>query len=81
MFNTFLHFAIVAYHFKLEPSIVNRPCTLNAVLGCPLLDFVLLMPDIIFVKKIVLRNSLNFKTNTKKISFSSVQNFIFSTFV
>ena len=51
MFNTFLHFAIVAYQFKLEPCIVNRPCTLNAVLGCPLLDFVLLMPDIIFVKK------------------------------
>ena len=57
MFNTFLHFAIFAYQFKLGPCIVNRPCTVNAVLGCPLLDFVLFMPDIIFVKKIVLRNS------------------------
>ena len=57
MVNTFLHFAIFAYQLKLEPCIVNRPCTVNAVLGCPLLDFVLLMPDIIFVKKIGLRNS------------------------
>ena len=57
MFNTFLHFAICAYPCKLGPGIVNRPCTVNAVLGCPLLDFVLFMPDIIVVKKIVLRNS------------------------
>jgi len=45
MFNTFLHFAIFAYQFKLEPCIVNRPCTVNAVLDCPLEDFVLFMPD------------------------------------
>ena len=57
MFNTFLHFAIFAYQFKLGPCIVNRPCTVNAVLGCPLLDSVLFMPDIIFIKKIVLSNS------------------------
>ena len=59
MFNTFLHFAIFAYQYKLGPCIVNRPSTANAVLGCPLQDFVLFMPDItiIFVKKIVLRNS------------------------
>ena len=57
MFNKFLHFATVAYKFKLGPCIVNRPCTDNAVLGCPLLDVVLFMPDTIFVKKIVLRNS------------------------
>ena len=57
MFKTFLHFAIFAYQFKLEPCIFNRPCTVNAVLGCPLLDSVLFMPAIIFVKKIVLRNS------------------------
>ena len=57
MFNTFLHFEIFAYQFKLEPCIVNRPCTFNAVLGCLLLDFVLFMPAIIFVKKIGLRNS------------------------
>ena len=54
MFNTFLHFAIFAYPFKLEPCIVNRPCTVNAVVGCPLPDFVVFMLDIIFVKKIVL---------------------------
>ena len=46
MFNTFLHFAIFAYQFMLGPCVVNRPCTVNAVLGCPLLDFVLFMPDI-----------------------------------
>ena len=57
MFNTFLHFSIFAYHFKLGPCIVNRSCTVKAVLGCPLLDVVLFMPDIIFVKKSVLRNS------------------------
>ena len=57
MFNTFLHFAIFAYKLKLESCIVNRPCTVNAVLGCPLLDFVLFMPDIIFVMNSVLRNS------------------------
>ena len=57
MFNTFLHFGIFAYQFKLGPCIVNRPCTVNVVLGCPLLDFVLFMPDLIFVNKIVLRNS------------------------
>ena len=57
MFYTFLHFAIFAYQFKLEPCIVNRQCTANAVLGCPLQDFVLFMPDIIFVQKNVLRNS------------------------
>ena len=57
MFNTFLHFAIFAYQVRLGPCIVNRPCTANAVLGCPLLDCVLFMPDIIVVKKIVLRNS------------------------
>ena len=57
MFNTVLYFAICAYQFKLGPCIVNRTCTANAVLGCPLLDFVLFMPDIIVVKKIVLRNS------------------------
>ena len=53
MFNTFLHFAIFAYQFKLGPCIVNRTCTVNAALGCPLLDFVLFMSDIIFVKKTV----------------------------
>ena len=57
MFNTFLHFVLFAYQFKLGPCIVNRPCTANVVLGCHLLDFVLFMSDIIFVKKIVLRNS------------------------
>ena len=57
MVDTFLHFAIFAYQFKLGPCIVNRPCNANAVLGCPLLDFVLFMPDIIFVMNIVLRNS------------------------
>jgi len=57
MFNTFLHFAICAYQVKLGPCIVNRPCTVNAVLGLLLLDFVIFIPDIIFVKKIVLRNS------------------------
>ena len=57
MFDTFLHFAIFAYQFKLGPCIVNRSCTVNAVLGCPLLDFVLFMPDTIFVMNIVLRNS------------------------
>ena len=36
MFNTLLHFAIFAYQFKLGPCIVNRPCTVNAVLGCSL---------------------------------------------
>jgi len=55
--NTFLHFEIFAYKFKLGPCIVNRSCTVNAVLGCPLQDFVLFIPDIIFVKKNVLRNS------------------------
>mgnify|MGYP000134402421 FL=1 len=43
--------------FKLGPSIVDRPYIVNAVLGRPLLDFVLFMSDIIFLKKIVLRNS------------------------
>ena len=43
MFNTFLHFAICAYQFKLGPCTVNRPCNINAVLGCPLLDFILIM--------------------------------------
>ena len=57
MFNTFLHFAICAYQFKLEPCIVNRSCIVNAVLGCLLLDVVLFMLDIIFAKKIGLRNS------------------------
>ena len=51
MFNTFLNFAIIAYQFKLGPCIVNWPCTVDAVLGCPLLDCVLFMSDIIFVKK------------------------------
>jgi len=31
MFNTFLHFALFAYQFKLGPCIVNRPCTVDAV--------------------------------------------------
>ena len=57
MFYTFLHFAIFAYQFKLGPCIVNRTCTVIAVLGCPLLDFVLFMPYTICAKKIVLRNS------------------------
>ena len=57
MFNTFLHFAIFSYQFTLEPCIINRPYTVNVVLGCPLLDIVLFMPDIICVKEIVLRNS------------------------
>ena len=57
MFNTFLHFAIFAYQFKLGPCIINIPCTANAVLGCSLQDFLLFMPDIAFGKKIVLRNS------------------------
>ena len=50
MFNTCLHFAIYAYQFKLGPCIVNIPCNVNAVLGCPHLDFVLFMPDIISVQ-------------------------------
>ena len=49
-----------AYQFKLGPYIVNKSCTVNAVLGCPLLDLVQFMPDIMFVMKIVFRN---FKTN------------------
>mgnify|MGYP007133250195 FL=1 len=53
----FLHFAIFVYQFKLGPCIVDRPCTVNAALGCPLLDVVLFILDVIFVKKIVLRNS------------------------
>jgi len=36
VFNTFLHFAIFPYQVKLGPCIVNRPCPVNAVLGCPL---------------------------------------------
>ena len=52
MFNTFLHFAIVAYQFKLGPCIVNRPCTANAVILSPLLDVVLFMLDIIFERKL-----------------------------
>ena len=51
MFNTFLHFAIFAYPFKLRPCIVNRPCTVNAVILSPLLHFVLFMLDIIFKKE------------------------------
>jgi len=47
-----LQFAISAYQFKLGPCIVNRRCTANAVLGCPLQDFVMFMPDIIFVRKL-----------------------------
>ena len=54
---TAAYFVICAYPCKLGPGIVNRPCTVNAVLGCPLLYFVMFMPDIIFVKKTVLRNS------------------------
>jgi len=50
MFNTCLHFALYAYQFKLGPCIVNIPCNVNAVLGCPHLDFVLFMPDIISVQ-------------------------------
>ena len=46
MFNTFLHFAICAYQFKLGPCTVKRPCNANAVLGF-LLDVVLFMTDII----------------------------------
>jgi len=57
MFNTFLHLAIFAYQFKIGPCTVNRSCSVNAVLGCPLLDFVLFVPDIIFIMNIVLRNS------------------------
>ena len=49
-----------AYQFKLGPYIVNRSCTVNAVLGCPFLDFVQFMSDIMLVMKIVFRN---FKTN------------------
>ena len=44
MFSTFLHFVIFAYQFMLGPCIVNRQCTVNASLVCPLLDFVLFMP-------------------------------------
>ena len=57
MFNTFLHFGIFAYQFKLGPCIVNRPCTVNAVVDCPPPDFVVFMLYIIFVRKNVLRNS------------------------
>ena len=57
MFNTFLHFAIFAYQFKLGPCIVNRPCTVNAEVDCPPPDFVVFMLYIIFVRKNVLRNS------------------------
>ena len=74
MFNTFLHFAICAYPFKLGPCIVNRPCIVNAVILSPLLHFVLFMPDIIFVKKVVLRNSYTFKTNKKEIIFFCTTN-------
>jgi len=66
MFNTLLHFAIFAHQFKLGPCIVNRSCTVNAVLGCRILDFVLFTSDIIFLKKIVLSTSENFKTNKKE---------------
>ena len=75
MFNTLLHFAIFAHQFKLGPCIVNRSCTVNAVLGYRILDFVLFTSDIIFVKKIVLRTSYNFKTN-KKETFLPYNNFI-----
>ena len=81
MFNTCLHFTIFAYQFNLGPCIINRPSTVNAVLGCPLLNFILFMPDNIFVKKIMLRNSYNFKTNTKETIFFLCNKFIFSTFV
>ena len=54
MFNTFLYYALFAYQFKLGPCIVNRPCTVTAVLCCPLLDYLMFTPDIIFVKKMVL---------------------------
>jgi len=58
MFNTFFHFAIFAYQHKLGRCIVNRPCTVNALLGCPRLDVVLFMSIMFFfVKKVVLRNS------------------------
>ena len=69
MFNTVLHFEIFAYKFKLGPCIVNRSCTVNAVLGCPLQDFVIFMPDIIFVKKIVLRTV---KTSSPKTQNGNV---------
>ena len=42
MFNTF--FAFFQYlHINIGPCIVNKPCTVNAVLGCPRLDVVLFM--------------------------------------
>ena len=40
MFKTFLHFAIFAYPHKLGLCILNRPCTVNASLGCPHLECV-----------------------------------------
>ena len=42
MFNTFFHFSFFAYQHT-GPCIVIKPCTVNAVLGCPRLDFVLFM--------------------------------------
>jgi len=51
MFNTILHFAICVYQHKLGPCIVNKLCTVNALLGCPHLDFVMFMPDMFFCKE------------------------------
>ena len=50
---TFLHFAIFTYQFKLGPCIVNRPCIVKQYQA--VLEVVLFMSDIIFIKTIVLR--------------------------
>ena len=66
MFNTFLHFAILAYQNKLGRCITNRPCTVNAVFGCNHTDCVLFMPNMFFFKEMCGKIQLKLKTNIKE---------------
>jgi len=73
MFKTFLHFAIFAYPHKLGLCILNRPCTVNASLGCPHLECVHVHARHVFCKETV----KTLKQTKKNLSFPSVQQFYF----
>ena len=67
MFNTF-HFAIFAYQMC-GRGIVNRSCTVNAVLGCPHLECVLYMPVMFFCKESCIKKQLKLSNKQKETIF------------
>ena len=57
-------------HINIGPCIVNKPCTVNAVLGCPRLYFVSFMPGLFFCKDNYVKKQVKlFKKANKNISF------------